>query len=47
MLLLCCDGCCDGLVFFFFPLLLRFLNLEFVGVIAIDVVAVVDDNGRR
>ena len=33
--------------FFFSPLLLRFLNLEFVGVVAVDVVAVVDDNGRR
>ena len=33
--------------FFFFPLLLRFLNLEFVGVVVVDVVAVVDDNGRR
>ena len=34
--------CCDGLVFFFFPFLLRFLNLEFVGVVVVDVVGVVD-----
>ena len=30
--------------FFFPPLLLRFLDLEFVGVVAIDIVAVIDDN---
>ena len=46
LLLLCCDGCCEGLVFFFFfllvLLLLMFLDLEFVGVVAVDVVAVVD-----
>ena len=36
LLLLCCDGFCDGLVFFFFfPLLLRFLDLEFVGVVGV------------
>ena len=36
LLLLCCDDCCDGLVFFFcFPLLLRFLDLEFVGVVGV------------
>ena len=29
------SGCCDGLVFFFFPLLLRFLDLEFVGVVGV------------
>ena len=31
-------------MFFFPPLLLRFLDLEFVGVVAIDIVAVIDDN---
>ena len=35
--------CCVVMVwFFFFLLLLRFLDLEFVGVVAIEVVVVVD-----
>ena len=38
-------------VFFFFRLLWRFLELEFVGVVAVDVVAVavavVDDRGEE
>ena len=37
-------------MFFFPPLLLRFLDLEFVGVVAVDVVVVVvvvDDNGEE
>ena len=33
--------------FFFFRLLWRFLDLEFVGVVAVDVVAVVDDKGEE
>ena len=32
---------------FFPPLLLRFLDLEFVGVVAVDIVAIVDNNGKE
>ena len=34
-------------MFFFLNFFYRFLDLEFVGVVAVDIVGVIDDNGEE